>query len=317
MGDLPSAIADADEGLDNLLSQLEKGAVPDPEVPATAPEAPVAPEPVVETPKDNVPEPVTPDLEKQLEKSNQRYKTLEGMMKADRKRSTELIQGLEQQLADRKAAEVEAPLDVSTLLSEEEQAEFGESGIAVLEKLAGAIAEKAISKAQLEVEQKLSDMEDRVDQAEASSEGNTTWDLVEKLNPGSKAINKSDPGWFAFLAEVDPVSGSLYRDIGEAAASVNDARRLAELIDTYRESANLAKPAVPVKPSQTPVAPKDDGSNQPPSEKRVYSQDEIREFYDNRTRGLRKGITANLSVEQMNALELDIDVAMEEGRVKL
>ena len=162
-------------------------------------------------------------------------------------------------------------------------------------------------------------MQKRVDHAEAAGEGNTTWDLVEKLNPGSKEINAKDQGWFAFLTEVDPVSGSLYRDIGEAAAGVNDAQRLSELIDIYRLSANLVKPVIPVKPNQAPVAPlnNDGNNNVPESQARFYTQDEIREFYDNRARGLRTGITAGLTAEQVEALEADIDAALEEGRVTL
>lgn len=316
--DLPTAVAEENAGLDALMDSLEKGVVPSPEVPAIAPEVPVAPVAPVETPVDDPPTPAPTDLEKELAKSQQRFNTLEGMMKADRKRSVEIIDGLERQLAARVVAEVEAPLDIGSLLTEDEVGQFGEEGIAVLEKLAGAIADKAISKKSLEVEQKLAEMQRRVEQAEAAGSGNTTFDFVEKINPGAKDINEKDQGWFDFLETVDPVSGSRYLDIGNAAAKVNDVQRLSQLIDIYRLSANLAKPVIPVKPSQTPVVPKNDGNNPVPlAEKRSYSQDEVREFYDNRIRGLKKGITANLTSEQIEALELDIDAAMEEGRVIL
>lgn len=317
--DLPAALAEENKGLDALLDSLEMGPeVPSPEVPAPAPEAPVATPTAVETLEDDAQPLVKPDLEKQLERADHRYRTLEGMMKADRKRQAEIISELEQQLAAQRVAEAEAPLDVGALLTEEEAAQFGEEGIRVLEKLAGAIAVKEVSKKALEVEQQLRDMQKRVDHAEAATEGNTTWDLVEKINPGSKEINASDQGWFAFLETVDPVSGSLYRDIGQAAASVNDIQRLSQLIDTYRTAANLAKPAIPVKPNQAPVALKNnDGNRQLESDKRVYSQEEIREFYDHRARNIRKGMTANLTEEQILALEVDIDAALEDGRVRL
>jgi len=314
--DLPKSVADADKELEALLDSLETGEVPSPEVPAPTPEAQADPQAAVDTPVDD-PVPAKPDLESQLEKSNARYKTLQGMMTANAERSREIIEGLKEQVAANKAAQVEAPLDVDSILSEEEKAEFGEKGVAVLQKLASAIATKEISKASLEVDRRLKEMQVRVDQAEANTEGNTTWDLVERINPGAKAINKNDPGWFEFLATADPVSGRLYRELGEAAANVNDVQRLSGLIDAYRASANLVKPKIPVKPAQAPPAPSNDGNRQPGSEKRIYSQDEIREFYDNRARGIRKGITANLNAEQLETLEVDIDAAIEDGRVKL
>ena len=256
--DLPKSVADADKQLEALLDSLETGEVPSPEVPAPTPEAHVEPEPVVDTPVDD-PDTEKQDLTAQLDKSNARYKTLQGMMAANAQRSKDIIDELKDQVAANKTAQVEAPLDVSSILSEEEMAEFGDKGVAVLQKLAGAIATKEISKAGLEVDRRLREMQERVDQAEANTEGNTTWDLVERINPGAKAINASDPGWFEFLTTADPVSGRLYRELGEAAAGVNDVHRLSELIDAYRTSANLAKPKIPVKPKQAPPAPNNDG----------------------------------------------------------
>lgn len=318
MSDVPNAIAENDAELDKLMDQLEKGlAVPDPEVPAP-PESQELPEANVDTLEDNENPKVDMELKQELEKSQARYKTLQGMMTADAQRSREIIERLEEQVAADKAAQVETPLDINSILTLEEIETFGEGGVKVLEKLAGAIATKEISKATLKVEQKLEAMRKRVEMAEAASTGNTTWDLVERINPGAMAINATDPGWFAFLDTADPISGRLYRELGHAASQVNDIQRLSELIDVYRLSANLAKPGIPVKPNQAPTSVStNDGNRQPKSEKRVYSQDEIREFYDNRARGIQKGITAKLDAKQLFALEADIDAAIEEGRVKL
>lgn len=316
--DLPTAIADSDEALDKLLAELEKGEVPSPEVPATATEEAPAAVATIETPVDDSAPKPGEDLAKQLERANQRFKTLEGMMKADRKRSVEIVEKLTGQLEENRVAQIQKPLDVGSILSEEEMAEFGENGVRVLEKLAGAIANNKIEKATLEVEQKLEAMRKRVDQAEASAEGNTTWDLVERINPGAKAINDKDVGWFEFLTQADPISGILFRDLGEAAANVGDTQRLSDLIDQYREYANLAKPVVPVKPAQAPTAPDNDGNNRSTViEKRIYTQDEIREFYDNMARGVSQGITKNLDAAGLKALEDDIDSAIGDGRVKL
>ncbi len=319
MGNLPTALVEADQEMEDLMAQLEKGQVPDLEVSTVQEEEPIE-EPVIETPVDDPQPNVDENLKMELERANQRYRTLEGMMKANAARSREIIAELKEQVAASKKAEVETPLDIDTILTEDEKAEFGESGVKVLEKLAGAIAAREIERKSMEVEQRLLDMQQRVEQAEASASGHTTWDLVERINPGAKAINESDVGWFAFLSEVDPLSGSLYRDIGEAAAKVNDIQRLSELIDTYRRSANLAKPKIPVKPSQArpgPTVPTNDGSRPPKSDKRVYSQEEIREFYDSQARGRKSEMTKGLDAAGIKALEADIDAAIEEGRVIL
>lgn len=313
MGDLPSAVADNDKELEALLESLETGAPLAPEAPAMQTEEVEEVVEQVDTLADSPPA-VDPALTEQLEKSEQRYQTLQGMMRADAKRQQDIIEELKEQVAANKVAEVEAPLDVSAILSEDEQAEFGEAGVKVLEKLAQAIAAKEISKATLEVEHRLDEMRKRVDEAEANASGHTLWDQVEKANPGAKAINESDPGWYDFLDQVDPMSGRANRELGEAAAQAGDVFRLSQLIDAYRNSANMVKPkAAPgVKPNQSQApTPSQDGNKRTPTAT-IYTQDDIRDFYQGCALG-----NLGLSAEQIAAKEADIDAAMEEGRVKL
>ena len=319
-GDVPNAIAENDKELDALMDLLEKGEVPAPEATATQEATEVTPPvaPVIDTVEDD-PAPPKPKLDEELVKADQRFKTLEGMMKANQRRSAEIIDELKEKLETQRVAQVETPLDVNSILNEDELAQFGESGIGVLEKLARAIATREIEKASIGVEQKLEEMRKRVDTAEASAEGTGTWDHVEAINPGSKAINASDAGWFTFLASVDPVSGREYRELGEAAADVGDYMRLSMLIDTYRTSANIAKPAPSVKPPQTRTPPPNDGNRQSQTaDTTVYTQDEIKDFY--LAQALGKLYTfrgKSLNAEQMKKLEADIDTAMEEARIQL
>jgi hypothetical protein len=317
--DLPSAVLKDNEDLDALMDLLEKGEVPAPEAnaPQEVPEIKPVVEAGIETPP-VVDDPVTPTPKTDEDRADHRYKTLEGMMRANDRRSAEIISGLRDQLETQRVARVETPLDVDAILNETELAEFGEGGIAVLQKLAGAIATKEIEKASLAVDQKLDAMRRRVDLAEASAEGTGTWDHVEAINPGAKAINGSDAGWFAFLTTVDPVSGREYRELGEAAAGVNDYQRLSMLIDTYRESANLAKPVPSVKPPQTRTALKTDGNDTPPVNAIVYTQDEVRDFYMARALGKPFTLRGKLQkADTLDALEADIETAMEEGRIKI
>jgi hypothetical protein len=319
-GDVPNAIAENDKELDALMDMLEKGENPALEAEATQKVNEVTP-PVatgIETPPvvdDSIPP--TPKLNDELEKADHRYKTLEGMMRANARRQAEIIEGLTEKLEAQRVAQVETPLDVNSILSEDELAQFGESGIGVLEKLARAITTREIEKASIGVEQKLEDMRRRVETAEASAEGTGTWDHVEAINPGAKAINASDSGWFTFLTTIDPISGREYRELGEAAAGVSDYQRLSMLIDTYRTSANLAKPAPSAKPPQTRTTPPNDGNRRTTkADDIVYTQDEIRDFFMARALGKSYSFRGDsLNVKQMDKLESAIDTAMEEGRI--
>jgi hypothetical protein len=313
---------ESDQELDKLLESLEKG-TPTPEAPAPKEEEVIEAQPLadpeIETVKDDPPVPPTLDLAEQLEKSEQRFRTLEGMMKADQRRSAEIISGLEERLEEQKVAQVEAPLDLKSVLTEEEMGQFGEEGIEVLRKLSGALVQRQVEKATLKVEQKLKEMQLRVQQAEATAEGTTIWDEVDAMNPGAKAINAKDTGWFAFLAQTDPISGRTYRELGSAATNVGDIQRLSQLIDTYRMSANLAKPVPPVKPAPKPRVPQHDGNQHPEKRKGlIFTQDEIREFF--LAVALGKPVMVNgkrLSPAEVTKRESDIDAAIEDGRIQL
>lgn len=311
--DIPKAIADEDAELDALLTRLETGPPPAaPEVPAVKEEEVVKPavsDTLVDVPLEATPAPQG----EEFQKMQQKYSTLQGMMKAESNRTNQIIGDLQEQLKEQKQTQTEAPLDVSKILSEDELAQFGDDGVAVITKMAEAIAAREIARARQDVEGRLADLQNKVDQNASTATGNTLWDQIEQANPGAKAINDTDPGWFTFLDLTDSMSGRTYRELGEAAANVGDVNRLSQLIDAYRKHTGATKPpAPPVKPVQAPtVAPlNNDGERQP--EQKVYKESEIRAFYDGITRG-KSGLTA----EQAQVEEDDIDAAIEEGRVQM
>jgi len=312
MADVPSAVLTEDAELDALIEELEKGAPPAPEAVSAEPEGLPEATPQGDTGKDG--EGLDEgNLKVELERAKHRYATLQGMMKADATRQTQIIEELREQVRQNQAAQVDTPIDVSQILTEDERQELGEAGVEGLRKLAAAIAAKEVSKAKMEVDAAMEEMRKRVAAAEASAGGNTIWDKVDQINPGAKQINSSDVGWFAFLQQIDPVSGIPYRDLGEAAASIGDIQRLSGLIDLYRRYADL-KPKVAAKPDQVRAAPTIDGKGQSTGQPKIYTQDEVRAFYDARARGINyKG----LGKKQLDALEADIDAAMEEGRIRL
>lgn len=307
MNDVPNAVLEQDEELNKLLESLETGEESEEEA---AEEVEEEVEEVVETVEDDPNDLENQRLKDELEKANQRYSTLQGMMRADQQRTREIISELERKVGEAQRVELEKPLNVGEILTEDELAEFGEAGVATLQKLAGAIAAREIARAKAEVDAKMAELMAKVDQAQASAEGRTIWDSVERINPGSKAINAGDQEWFAFLEETDPISRRTYRELGQAAASVGDVQRLSDLVDFYRKRTGKVKAKPVAKPAPGRPSAQNDGRQQ--TQKRIWTQDEAKKFYEDVARG-----TSRMSPEQVAAVEADLEAAMEEGRFKL
>jgi len=136
----------------------------------------------------------------------------------------------------------------------------------------------------------------------------TLWDSVERLSPGAKSINSSDPGWFKFLDSVDDASGRPRRDIGAAAAGVGDVKRLASLVAEYRESKGLppGNPAVTaqVRPTARPGTPTPSQPKLP-----IFKESQIELFFNKLSRGAYKG-----REKEATELENQIYAAVQGGR---
>jgi len=147
----------------------------------------------------------------------------------------------------------------------------------------------------------------------ASQTGRELWERVDQLSPGAKLRNDSDDsGWVEFLNGIDPISGRLRKDLGNAAVDVGDVGRLALLHDEYLKASGQDK-----KPDEKPDRSRElrpNGSRAEPGvssgEKPTLRNSEVEQFYKDLAKGKYEGKPE--VAEKMEAL---IMAAVQEGRV--
>lgn len=342
---IPQAVLEAEkeaeaaaEEYDKAVQEAEGIPVEPIEVPIDAdePTEPEPDEPLVQTPEPNKPvnEPVaegTPETEKALEKAKARYDTLLGKYNKEVPRFQEAMARMEGELnalKATKAAEPAAPkpepVEVNPLkyLKDQEIEDFGADLVDMHARIAKGTSEAEVAKSAAELRETQAQLEDRIAQLErekVSSAGNDLWDRVESQFPGAKKINDSDPLWHDFLAGTDPVSGISYRKIGQTAMGIGDVSRIVGLLSTYAEEAGLETDTLEAPEDEAPAAEpvvkpkKSRGGKKPtqPKEKPVYTEAQVTQYYENVARGRFKG-----KEKEAEAIEREIELAMEEGRIR-
>lgn len=266
----------------------------------------------------------------------QRYKSLQGMYNAEvprlyaEKRELEnRISNLERLLSTTKAsapATAGAPKPETTkLLSQEDLDDFGDS-IDVMRKVS---------------REELSPLASRLESIERMVRGLHT-DVVPKIESVAKRQSQSSeamfwstlaakvPDWQAvnnstefqdWLLEVDPLTGANRQVYLEQAQADMDADRVAAFFLKWLSGQAPAKPARQGTPKsagselEKQVAPgRSRGAGRPTAtqdgEKRSYSADDIKEFYDDVRKGVYRG-----KEDERNRIERDIFAAQSEGRI--
>lgn len=312
---VPAAVERQAEEAEQAFAEFEKelgleSAAPAPEAGEPTPTPPAA-APAPSAPPANPPaegDRLTA-LERQLEYERHRNDSLQGRLDSQLRAANQELKQLREQLSRAPAGPVVPP--AKRHLKPEELANLDENAVDLQSRVARGVAEETAESVRQELERKNAELAERLAALEQSRQAeavDTLWDAVEKIAPGAKAINESDPGWFRFLDGVDDISGRLRRDIGAAAATVGDVKRLASLIEEYRAASGVQapRPAVasqvrpPVAPAAAPAAPK----------KPVFKESQVKRFYDNWNRGAYKG-----KEKEAEELERQIDAAAQEGRI--
>lgn len=328
---LPQQVLDAEEAARVIQEGI---AVPDPVDPeAPAPVEEPAPAPVAPAPEPTPETPAPADSEATWEA---RYKTLQGMFKADVPRLREEVLGLKTALADatRKleqrveppAPEPRAP---ETKLGNTKDAEdFGGDLVDMVRRQAvdAARAEFGGEIARLEALNK-----DLVTKLNGVSEVQTVTaqerymnDLAQRV-PDYLAVNE-DPLFLAWLDQEDVLSGEKRQAFFNRAYRGLDVERTAKLMLAFKDSlrtepvvtAPVGEP-VPVaeKPADRlarqvqPVPSRADVPPAPSAAGKIFSMSEIEGFYRDITQGVYRG----RETEQAR-IEAEIDAAVAEGRLK-
>lgn len=249
-----------------------------------------------------------------------KYKTLQGMYNSDGARFKSEKEALERQLAEyadqlRQLREsIASEEEQKQYITEEDTTLFGSDLVDFTQRAAKQEAAKySREAAQLrnEVDQLKAELGGVRTAAAESAKMNYLQRLTE-LVPDWKAQN-TDQGFLDWLNQSDPFAPGTRKEVLDAAYNNLDARRTADIFLAYRGITGGAAPQVS-KAEQSlrkQVAPdtRSGATTAPGGEKRYFTQDEIRDFYE----GVRRN---QYTSEQAAAIEHEIDMAVAEGRVR-
>lgn len=279
----------------------------------------------------------TPDRsEPGSEEWRQRYLTLQG--KYDREvpelsgRVRQLdaqIVSLQQLLANLSAQPREAPAqgragDNRSLTADippEDLENYGEDLITASRRWARRDMQPELD----QLKQQLAELKGTTQRTQTSVAQNAVERHLDANVPNWRATN-DDPAFLSWLRGVDPFSGRVRHDmLGEAYVG-GDAARTASFFHAFTTEHTAVSPASRPEPAHTPdagagrpsleslAAPgraKTSGSNGAPSEKRIWTRNDITAFYRDVNRGAFEGRDAERA-----RLEADLVKATTEGRVR-
>ncbi len=192
---------------------------------------------------------------------------------------------------------------------------FGEDLVQMVDRVAG----QAIARASQVFDAKVAQFEAKITELQATMKGTSQqvamtaeqsfFERVSKLVPEWEAINV-DPGFLAWLNEVDPVYGVARQAALSRAQESLNADHAAAVFRAYL-GPQKSEPKKP-DPLDKQVSPRGAATVQPtPTEKPVFTSAQITEFYDNVRRGMYRGNEAEAArIEQV------INTALSEGRVR-
>jgi hypothetical protein len=313
---LPKAIQQQVEAADAMVAQMGGQTPPgetdvDPDNPDGALPAEPDAQNVSPEPK---PQPQVPE-----ETWQAKFFTLKGKYDAEVPRLHAQLRELNtqvQQLMTEAAARAQAPVapePAKTLITEQDKEAFGTDLLDLIDRATEAkIAGFRDREAKLQAEiAELKGKVGRVDETVGSSAKELFIDRLAKQVPDWEAMN-TDQGFLAWLAEVDPVYGLPRQAALNSAYEALDAGRTAAIFKQYK---SMTAPAAPQnKPNlQRQVAPTRSRTSPAPAtsagDKRVFTQGEIAQFYDEWRRGL---------IDETDAvrIEQEIAAASVEGRIR-
>jgi len=267
-------------------------------------------------------------LKQQLAYEKHRNDSLQGRLDSQLRPLNDTVRDLKTQLAAmetkvaQKAKEDLGPAHLRHVRPEEVET-LGKDVVDVQSRIARGEAEAAVQSGEVGAMARHEELKKRLEQLEQGRQetaANVFWGKVEKLVPGAANINSSDPRWGEFLNTADPLSGRMRREIGEVAISLEDVRRVVDLLNDFKEAVG-EKVNPPVSGSPAPVA----GSVRPEvvragatpatrspaaGNKAVIKESHIKKFYDDWARGKFGGREA-----EAQKIADAIEAAVDEGRV--
>lgn len=277
-----------------LAAQIEQATQPAQSVSALMPPDPPPSEPpVLKVAPPAPPEPPKADFE-------HKYRVLQGMYEADVKQ----VKRTQQELAAEIAALKHAPATTAPQPDAKDIETFGADLIAMVQRYAEG--------QQAGTEARLVALEQKVGVVAEQATGNAKrsfFQELERLVPDYRGIN-ADDRWLAWLGEQDAMFGFTRQAALDDAQAKGDVARLAGFFTAFKNSLPAApEPDVALTHQITPTGA---GSPPPPRDlpKPRIAQKAITDFYNDVAKGKYAG-----REDVMNQLELQINLAVAEGRV--
>lgn len=191
----------------------------------------------------------------------------------------------------------------SGFLTDEEREEYGDLAV-LIERVAKAMVERELAPTRQKV--------DSIAERSAETDRDRFEDGLTKRVKDWKVVNE-DPRFIAWLNEVDDFSGQQRTALIHHAAAARDVDRVAAFFTAFKELPGAPQARQQRDPKERELAGNHRGEGEPPAsnQKRTYSNDEIRNLYDQRLRGAYKGRD-----QEWRAIEADISAAVDEGRIR-
>lgn len=328
---LPASVRRQAEEAAQLQEAFNAPAAPNPPDPPDPPAA-TAPAP---TPQAPPPAPTQP----QPDVWEQKYRTLQGILEADQRRSREELQNargeidaLRRQMQELAAAKAEPKQDKpQSKVTDQEVEAYGSDLIDLVRRIAQDVLAQsgAVTTDQLEavraaitaVEQKIGGVE----QKQILTAEQQFWGDFNKLQPDAEQVN-ADPRWLNWLAETDDLTGAPRQASLNAAFQAFDAERASRIISRWKQSVDWAGAATPnalppaVDPSaatraelEAQVAPGASRSSVDPvgesPDTKVWALSEVTEAYDNITKG-------KYTQAEATRIQQQLDLAVAQGRIR-
>lgn len=322
---LPKAVMNASARADELLKSLE-------ELESEATEETVevqdntSAEPIVVADVPPVTAPVEPtqiQSDKTAAYWEHRFKTLQGIQEAEKRRHLaesaqqgERLTELEKKLKEQPVQVVPKEYDIRQYIPKDVLDTYGDdmpkAMLAMATKIGKEVSEDAISTRFKPEVESLTKKVDDITKANLEQRKSYFWETLEAAVPDYQTTNV-DPAFHAWLSEVDPVAGVVRQEILGAGEANLNAR---QVVSIFKAFSNLSKPAVPhvparpstrVIPESSPsMPPVTDNSNQVP----LMSAAEFGRISSELARG-----KYNKNPALKARLEKQVDEAIRTGRI--
>lgn len=198
-----------------------------------------------------------------------KYKTLQGVLAANKRDADATIQTLQSQIASLKAAPAPAPAPPAPapLVTDKDLETYGADMLDLIRRQATEMAQQIVAEQMAQLKPELDQTRDQIKTVEQQvyrNEGDKFYGELAKAVPDWEAINQ-DPRFLNWLGEVDPLSGVERQGLLEAAGQKLDHKRVATIFELFKADAGLNKPApAPAAPAPAPSPSPRTVGNAPP-----------------------------------------------------